>query len=45
MSDSSNGCVGSNQAYDRLAKCSLENLGCSAFVYNVFTNVLSWYMW
>ena len=26
MSDSSNGCVGSNQAYDRLAKCSLEIL-------------------
>lgn len=26
MSDSSNGCIGSNQAYDRWAKWSLENL-------------------
>lgn len=37
--DSSNGYIGSNKAYGWLAECNFQNLGCSLFNDDVFTNI------
>lgn len=44
-SDSSDSSAGSSKAYEWLAQWIFQNCGCSAFVNDVFTNLLNWYMW